>query len=81
MNATKTIGRDITVEEFDARFDRGEDVSDYVDWAHARRPGVEPRRVNVDFPGWMVDGLDREARRLGVSRQALIKLWIADRLG
>ncbi len=46
-----------------------------------RRPGRETRRVNVDFPGWVVEALDREAERLGVTRQALVKLWIAERLG
>jgi CopG antitoxin of type II toxin-antitoxin system len=81
MNATKTIGRDIALEEFDAMFDRGEDVSDYVDWSTARRPGLEPKRVNVDFPTWMVNGLDRQAERLGITRQALIKIWIAEKLG
>ncbi len=65
--------------EFDGRFDAGEDVSDQLDWARARRPNLETRRVNVDFPAWMVESLDREARRLGVTRQALIKLWIADK--
>ena len=66
--------------EFEERFDAGDDVSDLVDWSKARRPNVEIRRVNVDFPAWVVDGLDKQARRLGVTRQALIKLWIADRL-
>jgi hypothetical protein len=66
--------------EFEERFDAGEDVGDLVDWSKARRPNVEIRRVNVDFPAWVVDGLDKQARRLGVTRQALIKLWIADRL-
>lgn len=66
--------------EFDRRFDDGEDVSDHVDWGAARRVNQEPRRVNVDFPTWMVASLDREAGRLGVSRQALIKIWIAERL-
>jgi hypothetical protein len=66
--------------EFEDRFDAGDDVSDMVDWSKARRPNVEIRRVNVDFPAWVVDGLDKQARRLGVTRQALIKLWIADRL-
>lgn len=80
MSGTKTIGRDITVEEFDRMFDDGEDISAYVDWSSARRPGLEPKRVNVDFPTWMVNGLDREARRLGVTRQALIKMWIAEKL-
>jgi hypothetical protein len=56
-------------------------LSAHVDWGSARRPGLEPHRVNVDFPAWVVAALDREAKRLGVTRQALIKLWIADRLG
>ena len=66
--------------EFDRRFDAGEDVSEQVDWESARRVNQEPRRVNVDFPTWMVAALDRESGRLGVSRQALIKVWIAERL-
>jgi hypothetical protein len=66
--------------EFDRRFDAGEDVSEEVDWESARRINQEPRRVNVDFPTWMVAALDRESGRLGVSRQALIKVWIAERL-
>jgi hypothetical protein len=49
-------------------------------FAAARRPGVEQRRVNVDFPVWMIESLDREARRLGVTRQSIIKVWIAERL-
>lgn len=67
--------------EFDAKFDAGGDVSGAIDWAKARRPNLELRRVNVDFPAWVVEALDREARRLGVTRQALVKLWIAERLG
>jgi hypothetical protein len=51
-----------------------------VDWAKARRPNLKIMRVNVDFPAWVVEALDREARRLGVTRQALVKLWIAERL-
>lgn len=70
----------ITAEEFDARFDSGEDMGDYIDWSSARRPGLEPKRVNVDFTSGTVAQLDREARRRGVTRQALIKMWIADRL-
>jgi hypothetical protein len=67
--------------EFDRAFDAGEDVDALVDWSKARRPNVQTRRVNVDFPAWVVEGLDREARRLGVTRQSLIKTWIAERLG
>jgi hypothetical protein len=65
---------------FDRKFDTGEKVVDHLDLGKARRVGTGPKRVNVDFPAWMVDSLDREARRLGVTRQSLIKLWLADRL-
>ena len=66
--------------EFDRKFDAGEDITADLDLSAARRPGLRPRRVNVDFPSWMVESLDREAKRLGVTRQAVIKLWIAERL-
>ncbi len=65
---------------FDQKFDTGEEVVEQLDLGKARRAGTDPKRVNVDFPAWMVDSLDREARRLGVTRQSLIKLWLADRL-
>jgi len=67
-------------EEFDRRFDAGEDVTGDLDLAGLRRPALEQRRVNVDFPSWMIESLDREARRLGVTRQSIIKVWIAERL-
>ncbi|MCB0924183.1 MAG: CopG family transcriptional regulator [Mycobacterium sp.] len=67
-------------KEFDERFDAGEDMAAALDTARARRPGEEPRRVNVDFPAWMIAELDREATRLGVTRQSLIKVWIAEKL-
>lgn len=66
--------------EFDARFDDGQDMAAALDAARARRPGEEHRRVNVDFPAWMIAELDREATRLGVTRQSLIKVWIAEKL-
>ena len=66
--------------EFDKRFDSGEDISKYLDMTKARRPEQENKRVNVDFPLWMVHLLDKEARRLGVPRQSIIKVWVADRL-
>ena len=66
--------------EFDRKFDAGEDVSADFDLSKARRPGQEQRRVNVDFPSWMIEALDREAGRLGVTRQSIIKVWIAERL-
>ena len=67
-------------EEFDRKFDSGEDITKYLDLSKARRPGREQKRVNVDFPIWMVQRLDREAQRLGVARQALIKMVIAQHI-
>jgi len=67
-------------EEFDKKFDKGEDVSKYLDFSKATRPGRVQRRVNVDFPVWMIESLDRESQRLGVPRQSVIKVWIAERL-
>jgi hypothetical protein len=69
-------------KEFDERFDAGEDMAAALDTARARPPGEEHRRVNVDFPAWMVAELDREATRLGVTRESLIiiKVWIAEKL-
>lgn len=66
--------------DFDKKFDSGEDITEFLDLSKARRPGLESRRVNVDFPDWMVESLDKEAHRLGVTRQSLIKLWVADKL-
>jgi len=67
-------------EEFDKQFDKGEDVSEYFDIENAKRPGLEQKRVNVDFPIWMITSLDKEAKRLGVARQSIIKIRIAERL-
>ncbi|MCX5975395.1 MAG: CopG family antitoxin [Coprothermobacterota bacterium] len=67
-------------EEFDRKFDEGEDVSQYLDISKARRPVQDQKRVNVDFPLWMIQQLDKEAKRLGVPRQSIIKLWVAERL-
>jgi transcriptional regulator with XRE-family HTH domain len=70
----------IKAAEFDRLFDEGGDISEHVDWSKATRPNLEPRRVNVDFPAWMVERLDARAAHLGITRQALIKMWIAERL-
>ena len=67
--------------KFDKIFDEGKtDIVELLDLSSASRPGLEQKRVNVDFPTWVVESLDREANRLGVPRQSLIKMWIADRL-
>ena len=67
-------------KEFDAKFEKGEDLTQYLDLTKARRPDQEQRRVNVDFPNWMIHSLDKEAERLGVTRQSIIKVWISERL-
>jgi hypothetical protein len=67
-------------KEFDRKFDEGEDVTRYLDLRKIRRPVQEQKRVNVDFPVWMIQLLDKEAKRLGVARQAIIKMWVAERL-
>jgi macrodomain Ter protein organizer (MatP/YcbG family) len=66
---------------FDKKFDKGENITKYLDLSRATKPGQEQKRVNVDFPTWMIHRLDKEAKRLGVPRQSLIKIWIAERLG
>lgn len=67
-------------KDFDKTFDAGEDVSAFLDTGRAVRANQDQKRVNVDFPLWMVRALDRESRRLGVTRQSLIKMWIDERL-
>ena len=67
-------------KELDKKFDREEDISKYLDLSRASRPGRDQRRVNVDLPKWMIESLDKESRRLGVTRQSIIKIWIAERL-
>jgi len=65
---------------FERKFDDGKDITDALDLTKARRPLQAQRRVNVDFPTWMIDRLDKEARRVGVTRQSIIKIWLSERL-
>lgn len=67
-------------KSLDKKFDDGQNVLKNFDLSKATRPGQEQKRVNVDFPIWMIQRLDKEAKRLGVPRQSLIKVWIAERL-
>jgi hypothetical protein len=67
-------------EELDRKFDEGEDITQDLDLSKGRRPRQEQKRVNVDFPLWMINELDKEAKRLGVPRQSIIKVWVAERL-
>jgi hypothetical protein len=66
--------------EFDKKFDEGVNIKDHIDLSRLRRPKQEQKRVNVDFPLWMINLLDKEAKRLGVPRQSIIKVWVAERL-
>lgn len=70
----------IKAKEVEKKFDEGKDISKYLDLSKARRPEQEQKRVNVDFPVWMIHLLDKEAKRLGVPRQSIIKVWVAERL-
>lgn len=67
-------------KDIDRKFAEGGDISKYLDITRVRRPAQEQKRVNVDFPTWMIHLLDKEARRLGVPRQSIIKVWVAERL-
>ncbi|MBF0106418.1 MAG: CopG family transcriptional regulator [Deltaproteobacteria bacterium] len=68
-------------KDLDKMFESGDvDITPYLDLESAARPGYEQKRVNVDFPQWMIERLDRVAEKLGVPRQSLIKVWLAERL-
>ena len=67
-------------KNFVQRFDDGEDITSSLDVSRARRVQQAQKRVNVDFPLWMIESLDREASKLGVTRQSIIKVWLAERL-
>lgn len=67
-------------KKFDADFDSGKDITSALDLSKIKRPNQVQKRVNVDFPTWMIESLDKEAARLGVTRQSIIKVWLAERL-
>lgn len=69
-----------TAKEFDEAFESGEDLSEFVDYSKSRRPNLEQKRVNLDLPVWMIERLDQEAKRLGVARQAVMKMFLAQHL-
>lgn len=66
--------------DFDKKFESGDDILEHLDLSKARRTGYDTKRVNVDFPSWMIASLDQQAKRLGVPRQSIIKIWISERL-
>ncbi len=67
-------------KEFDTKFDSGEDITEDLDFSKARRVNQKAKRVNIDFPVWVVEQLDKKSKRLGITRQALVKVWIAEKL-
>jgi len=67
-------------EDLDEKFDSGEDITEHLDLSKARRSEQEQKRVNVDFPIWMINSLDKEAKRLGVPRQSLIKMLVSEHI-
>jgi hypothetical protein len=72
--------KSIEAKDFDRKFENGDDIIEYLDLDKILRPRQEQKRVNVDFPVWMIQQLDKEARKLGVTRQSIIKIWLAERL-
>jgi hypothetical protein len=72
--------KSITANEFDTAFDAGVNIAEHLDLSKAKRPGIEQHRVTVDFPAWMVNQLDSVAKRLGIPRQSVIKVFISEKL-
>ena len=70
----------ITASEFDRKFEAGEDMTAYLDIEHLDRPGLQQKRMSLTLPSWMISKLDSEAKRIGTSRQSIIKFWIFERL-
>ena len=66
--------------KFDEMFDNGESVIEHLDLKNIRKPNLELKRINIDIPVWIIESLDKEAKRIGISRQAIIKIWLAEHL-
>jgi len=73
--------KSIKASELDKKFDDGEDILEYFDTTKLTKPNESLKRINVDFPLWMLKGLDKKAKHLGVNRQAILKIWVAEKLG
>jgi hypothetical protein len=69
-----------TAKEFDKLFESGDDITEFVDYSKGYRPNLVQKRINLDLPLWMIEGLDKEAKRLGVARQAIMKMFLAQHL-
>jgi len=70
----------ISGKEFDEKFDAGEDLSEYLDLGKTKRPDLDKKKININLPAWMVNKVDEQAKKTGTSRQAILKLWIAEKL-
>lgn len=70
----------ISAEEFDEKFEAGEDLSEYLDLDKAIRPELKQKKIRLQLPEWMLGSVDREAKKLGVSRQAVLRMWISEKL-
>jgi hypothetical protein len=70
----------ITGKEFDEKFETGEDLSEYLDLDNARRPELDKKKININLPAWMINQVDEQAKKMGTSRQAILKVWIAEKL-
>ena len=80
IKQNKALNKKISTKELDEKFENGEDILEYFDTSKIKMINEKQRRVNIDFPEWMIQSLDKEAKHIGVSRQAVIKMWIADKL-
>ena len=67
-----------TAKEFEEAFDNNEDIDELIDWSKGTRPNFEQKRVNIDLPKWMIERLDYEAKRIGVARQAIMKMFLSE---
>ncbi|MBS3771964.1 MAG: CopG family antitoxin [Bacteroidales bacterium] len=70
----------ISAKEFDEKFEAGEDLSEYLDMEKANRPGLKNKKIRLQLPEWMLGSVDREAKKMGVSRQAVLRMWISEKL-
>jgi predicted DNA binding CopG/RHH family protein len=66
--------------ELDNKFDLGQNITDALDLSNSKRINLKAKRINLDVPEWMITKVDKEASRLGVTRQSIIKFWLSEKL-
>ena len=72
--------KNIRNDDLENMFDSGEDISDYVDWNNTRKINTEQKRINIDLPIWIINQLDKESKKIGVTRQSIIKVWLSEKI-